>query len=186
MDSEILRQLIHASGIFILLLGLFLKIDALILLCVVMVVSVEMMFIIDKYTHIPLFSNILSICKRSEDERGFLYFFFGIIATLSIFSFNLSIAYAAIIMLLIGDSASTIIGKRFGKHKLPFKKLKSIEGTVAFFSVGFICSMIILPPFPALIGAITGAITEAYSPIDDNIPIPLISALAITIVIYVL
>ncbi len=186
MDRELLRQLIHASGIFVLIIGLFTKTDVLILLCIIMVVSVEMMFVLDKYLHIPFFSNILSVCKRSDDERGFIYFFFGIIATLLIFGFNISIAYAAILMLLIGDSASTLVGKRFGKHQLPFKNLKTFEGTIAFFSVGFLCSSIILPIFPAFIGALAGALTEAYSPIDDNIPIPLISALAMTIVIYYL
>lgn len=186
MDKELVRQLIHASGVFVLILGLFLRIDVLILLCVIMVVSVEIMFVLDKYMHIPVFSNIMSTCKRSDDERGFLYFFIGIIATLVIFSFNLSIAYSAILLLLIGDSLSTIIGKRFGNHKLPFNKSKSFEGSLAFFGAGLICCLIFLQPIPAVIGALTGTLTEAYSPIDDNIPIPLISALTMTIVIYLL
>lgn len=186
MNKEISRQLIHASGIFILIMGLFLKIDVLILLCIIMVVTVEMLFVLDKHIHIPLFSNILSVCKRSEDEKGFIYFFLGIIATLLIFSFNLSIAYAAIIMLLIGDSVSTLVGKRFGNHKLPYNKLKSFEGTIAFFIVSFVCSLIILPPAPAFVGSLAGALTEAYSPIDDNIPIPIIAATAMTIAIYII
>ena len=128
MDKELVRQLIHASGIFVLILGLFLKIDVLILLCVIMVVSVEIMFIMDKYINIPVFSSIMTTCKRSDDERGFLYFFLGIIATLVIFSFNLSIAYAGILLLLIGDSLSTIVGRKFGKHKLPYSIHISFEG----------------------------------------------------------
>ena len=186
MDRELVRQLIHASGVFVLILGLFLKIDVLILLCVIMVVSVEIMFILDKYVHIPVFSSILSICKRSEDERGFLYFFLGIIATLIIFSFNLSIAYSAILLLLIGDSFSTVVGRKFGTHKLPFNKYKSFEGSLAFFIVGLICCLILLPPLPAFTGVLAGTLTEAYSPVDDNIPIPLISAMAMTLAIYVL
>lgn len=184
MERELVRQLIHASGVFVLILGLFLKIDVLILLCIIIVVSIEIMFLLDKYIHIPIFSSIMSICKRSEDERGFLYFFLSIIATLVLFSFNLSIAYAAILLLLIGDSFSTIIGKKFGIHKLPLKKFKSWEGSLAFFIVGFICCSIFLPPFPAFVGALTGTLTEAYSPVDDNIPIPLISAMAMTLIIY--
>jgi len=181
MDRELLRQLIHASGIFILILGLFLKTEVLILLCVIMVVFMEIVFVVDKYINVPLISTILSICKRSEDERGFLYFFLGIIATLLIFSFNISIAYAAILMLLIGDSASTLVGKKYGKHKLPLKKFKSVEGTLAFFVVGLLCTIIFLPPQIAVIGALAGALTEAYSPIDDNIPIPIVSAFVITV-----
>jgi dolichol kinase len=184
MDREIWRQLIHASGLFILILGLFLKPEVLLLLCIIMVFFAEMVFIIDKYRYIPIFSTILSKCKRKDDERGFVYFFIGIIATLFFFSFNLAIAYSAIIMLLIGDSASTIIGRRFGIHKLPFNGVKSFEGSLAFFVVGFFGALIMLPLLPAFIGALIGTLTEAYSPIDDNIPIPIISALAMTVVIY--
>jgi len=185
MDRELVRQLIHASGIFVLILGLFLKIDVLILLCVIMVVSVEIMFIMDKYINIPVFSSIMTTCKRSDDERGFLYFFLGIIATLVIISFNLSIAYASILLLLIGDSLSTIVGRKFGKHRLAYSKHKSLEGSLAFFIVGFICCLILLPPIPAFTGALAGTLTEAYSPIDDNIPIPLISAMVMALVIYI-
>ena len=184
MDREILRQLIHASGISILILGIFLNPQVLILLCITMLVSAEMVFILDKYYHIPIFSTILSVCKRREDERGFLYFFIGIIATLYIFSFNMAIADSGILMLIIGDSASTIVGRRFGRHKLPFKDLKSVEGSIAFFVVGCLSALTLLPLFPSLIGSLVGALTEAYSPIDDNIPVPIISALAMTVVIY--
>ncbi len=184
MDREILRQIIHASGIFILILGIFLKPEALILLCIIMLIFAEIVFILDKYHHIPLFSTILDNCKRKEDERGFLYFFIGIIATLYIFSFNMAIANSGILILLLGDSASTIVGRRFGRHKLPFNATKSFEGSLAFLMVGFLSTLTILPILPAFIGALVGAITEAYSPIDDNIPVPIISALAITLVIY--
>jgi dolichol kinase len=184
MDREILRQIIHASGIIILLLGIFLNPEVLILICIIILVIAEFVFIIDKYRHIPFFSLILSKCKRSSDERGVLYFFVGIISTLFIFSFNITIANAGILMLLIGDSASTIVGRRYGTHKLPFKALKSVEGSLAFLVFGFLSALALLPLLPAVVGALVGAITEAYSPIDDNIPVPIISALAITIVIY--
>ena len=96
----------------------------------------------------------------------------------------MAIADSGILMLIIGDSASTIVGRRFGRHKLPFKDLKSVEGSIAFFVVGFLSALTLLPLFPSLIGALVGALTEAYSPIDDNIPVPIISALAMTVVIY--
>ena len=131
-----------------------------------------------------LFFRYTDKCKRHEDEHGFLYFFIGIIGTLYIFRFNMAIADAGILMLILGDSASTIIGTRYGKHKLPFKSLKSFEGSLAFFFVSFLSALTLLPLVPVLFGALVGTITEAYSPIDDNIPVPIISALAITVVIY--
>lgn len=184
MNREILRQIIHASGIFILILGLFLKPQILILLCIIMVIFAEIIFKLDKYRHIPIFSAILSRCKRRDDERGFLYFFIGIILTLLLFSFNMAIAYSAIIMLLLGDAASTIIGRKYGLHKLPFNKLKSYEGSLAFFIVGSAGSLLFLPVLPAFFGSAVGMLTEAYSPIDDNITVPVVSAVAITVVIY--
>ena len=186
MDREILRQIIHASGIFILILGIFLKPEILILLCIIMVIFVEILFVLDKTHHIPFFSKILSTCKRTDDEKGFLFFFIGIIATLYIFSFNMAIANSAILLLLIGDSASTLVGRRWGNRKLPFNNLKSFEGTLAFFVVGILCLITQLPIVPAFFGALIGAITEAYSPIDDNIPIPIISALAMTLAMYLI
>jgi len=184
MKEEYLRQLIHASGIFIVFLSWFLNPALLIIICIVIVLSVEMLFRIDRYHNIFLISAFLSKCKRKNDEKGFVYFFLGIISTIYLFQFNMAVANAAIIILLFGDSASTIFGKKYGKTPIPFNKQKTIVGTLAFFVVAFIGAWTHLPVIPALLGAISGALTEAYSPIDDNIPIPLISAFAMSLVIY--
>jgi len=80
--------------------------------------------------------------------------------------------------------ASTLIGKRFGKIKLPFQSHKTLEGSLAFLAVGFLVSLTQLPVIPAFGGALAGMVTEAYSPIDDNVPIPLLSALFITVILY--
>lgn len=186
MKKEYFRQLIHASGVFIVFLNYFLDPILVILICITIVLFVEAIFRIDKTREIPLFSFILRNSKRKDDERGFVYFFVGIIITLYLFKFNIAIANAAIILLLFGDSASTIFGKRFGKTHLPFNKKKSYVGTFAFFVIGLIGALTQLPLLPAFFGALCGAITEAYSPIDDNIPIPIISGIAMSIVIYLL
>ena len=89
----------------------------------------------------------------------------------------MAIANAAILILLLGDSASTLIGKRFGKIKLPFQSHKTLEGSLTFLIVGFICSLTQLPVIPAFVGAMAGTLTEAYIPVDDNVPIPLVLSL---------
>jgi len=184
MEKEYIRQLIHASGIFIVFLSWFLNPTILILICIIIVIFVEILFRIDRYRNIPLISPFLSTCKRKDDEKGFVYFFLGIILTIYFFQFNMAVVNAAIIILLFGDSASTIIGKEYGSTALPLNKQKTIIGTLAFFVVAFIGAAAQVPLIPALFGAFFGAITEAYSPIDDNVPIPLISALAMSIAIY--
>lgn len=186
MGKELWRQLIHASGVFIVVLSYFMAPQILILLCVAILAFVEIVFRLDHYYHVPFFSTIFRIAKRKHDEKGFIYFFIGIILTLYFFQFNMAIANAAILILLFGDSASTLIGKRFGKTKLPFQSHKTLEGSLAFLLVGFLVSLTQLPIIPAFVGALAGMVTEAYSPVDDNVPIPLISALAISGVIYLL
>jgi dolichol kinase len=184
MEKELWRQLIHASGVFIVVLSYFLPPTQLIILCVAIVVFVQIVFRLDHSCNIPFFSTILRQTKRKDDERGFVYFFIGIIITLYFFQFNMNIANAAILILLFGDSASTLIGKRFGKIKLPFQSHKTLEGSLAFLVVGFLVSLTQLPLMPAFAGALAGTLTEAYSPIDDNIPIPLVSALVMSVVMY--
>lgn len=186
MEKELWRQLIHASGVFIVFLSYFLPSTLLIILCVAIVVFVEIVFRLDHSYNIPFFSTILRQTKREDDERGFIYFFIGIIITLYFFQFNIAIANAAILILLFGDSASTLIGKWFGKIKLPFQSHKTLEGSLAFLLVGLMVSLTQIPIIPAFVGALAGTLTEAYSPIDDNVPIPLVSAFVMSIIIYIL
>ena len=186
MEKENFRQLIHASGIFIIFVNVFLSPIIAILTCIAIVLFVETIFRIDENKKVFMFSTILRKCKRKNDERGFVYFFVGIILTLYLFKFNIAIANAAIIIFLFGDSASTIFGKRFGKTHLPFHKKKTIVGTSAFFIVALIGALTQLPLLPALFGALCGAITEAYSPVDDNIPIPVIAGIAMSLVVYLI
>lgn len=184
--KELLRQLIHASGVFIVVLSYFLKPNALILITVLLLFFVIILFELDKKYNLPLFSSIFRLCKRDDDERGFIYFFVGIILTLIVFQFNMGVANASILILLFGDSASTIIGRRWGKHKIPYSTSKTLEGSLSFFVVGLILAITQLPLLPSLFGAFFGALTEAYSPVDDNIPIPLISGLMMSLAIYLI
>ncbi|MCX7876529.1 MAG: dolichol kinase [Melioribacteraceae bacterium] len=81
-------------------------------------------------------------------------------------------------ILIIGDIAAALIGRRFGKRKFLFK---SFEGTLAFFL--FSCVVVILSPkiegniieyFIGFIGAAFGALAENISGTwaDDNFTIP--------------
>lgn len=186
MEKENFRQLIHASGIFIVFVNIFLSPIIAILTCISIVLIVEAIFRIDENRKVFFFSFILRKCKRKNDERGFVYFFIGIILTLYLFKFNIAIANAAILIFLLGDSASTIFGKKFGKRPLPFNERKTLVGTTTFFIVALIGALTQLPLLPALVGALCGAITEAYSPIDDNIPIPVIAGIAMSLVVYLI
>ncbi|HMK53573.1 MAG TPA: SEC59/DGK1/VTE5 family protein [Methanobacteriaceae archaeon] len=184
MNRELLRQLIHVSGVFIVVLSYFMPVNLLIVLCVALLVFLEIIFRWDRYRYIPFFSTILRQCKRSHDERGSIYFFIGIIITLYLFQSNMMVANAAILILIFGDSASTLVGRKFGKIKWPMQEHKTLEGSLAFLLIGFIVSLTQLSLIPAFAGAVVGMVTEAYSPIDDNLTVPLVAALAMSILIY--
>ncbi|AXV37639.1 MAG: phosphatidate cytidylyltransferase [Methanobacterium sp. BRmetb2] len=186
MRKEISRQLIHASGILIILLEKVFDPIILIIICGLIVLTGELISFIDKKKYIPFFSTVLRSCRRSEDEKGYIYFFVGVLMALVIFNFNLNIANATIIILVLGDAASTLIGKRFGKIKLPYHEYKTLEGSTAFLIVGFLGALLQIPLLPAFLGAFFGAIAEAYSPIDDNLVIPIVCGSVISVVMYLI
>jgi dolichol kinase len=104
-------------------------------------------------------------------------------SVLSMLLFDKSVAIAAISFIILGDIAAALVGRRYGKIKI---KRKSLEGSLACL---FMCLLvaIIVPGFPLWIGvagAFTATIVEGItSPIDDNFSVPLISGLAMHILL---
>jgi len=81
---------------------------------------------------------------------------------------------AAIIILALGDAASTLVGMR-GKIKLPYNKKKTLEGSAAFF-IASLTGYLFAGPM-ILPVALAGALMESLDlPFDDNITV----AVAIT------
>ena len=93
-----------------------------------------------------------------------------------------AVAAAALAMLMVGDGAAAIVGRRFGRTRYPFSE-KSVEGSAAFFVTGLAAAV----PFGALAspavalpvliaGAFTAALVEALPvPINDNVRVPVIA-----------
>lgn len=118
----------------------------------------------------------------SEKPKPF-YPTLWVLAGISIIGlFGQSIALSAIIAFALGDSLSAIFGEQFGRHKLPYNKTKSFEGSLAFFIATFIgvfCvyfTIGIAAWIPALLSAGIGAVIESIIPtgfwLDDNFVVP--------------
>jgi dolichol kinase len=100
-------------------------------------------------------------------------------ATLCVFLFPKVIVITSFAILIISDSASALIGRRFGKHKFYHK---SLEGSCAFL-IGAIIVVLCTPkidylPMEYLIGMIGGFIgmiaeIVSFNLLDDNVAIPL-------------
>ncbi|MEI8032831.1 MAG: diacylglycerol/polyprenol kinase family protein [Chlorobiaceae bacterium] len=103
-------------------------------------------------------------------------------ALILVYFFPKIIVVAAFSMVAVSDTLAAIIGKAFGKHRFG---QKSVEGSAAFF-LSAMAIVTIVPGINPLIGfimAATATITEAFVVriagfrIDDNLTIPIVSAL---------
>jgi len=117
---------------------------------------------------------LVSRFEREKDAR-FLYkgaIMYGIGMTFPVLALPVPQAAAVIAILSVGDTASTLIGKFYGKRR-PRGRKKSLEGLLAFFIFSIPTAFIFVQSLPlAVFLSACGAFTEFLSPVDDNIAIP--------------
>ncbi|MDZ4182819.1 MAG: phosphatidate cytidylyltransferase [Candidatus Cloacimonadaceae bacterium] len=132
-----------------------------------------------KKTFYRMFGLIL---RRHElrDFTGATYLIFS--AMICVAFFEPIIAFCAMAFVSIGDTFAAMIGMNFGKRKFLGMK-KSLEGSLACFVSTFIFALFFLgSPIQALFGSIAATGAELLDiPVDDNLKIPLISALVMTL-----
>ena len=103
-------------------------------------------------------------------------------ACLSALCFESPYSALAMAVMLLGDTAAALIGRRFGRHR--FFNGKSLEGTLAFVITGFAVVLIGAAAFgyPAArsrggaLGVVAAALLELFNcelHLDDNLSIPL-------------
>ncbi len=78
---------------------------------------------------------------------------------------------AAILILALGDSVSTVVGARFGRTRLPYNSKKSLEGTLAFFFASLASWYFVGPVAIPL--AFVAAAAETVPFMEDNLAIPI-------------
>jgi dolichol kinase len=204
LRQEILRQLVHMSGLLFIALAQFI---GKILVGVLFMLTALFFLLYSEHVrkcvkdHSTLFSRIE--CKMRDFalffERkgaprpfaGAFWFYFG--AGLAFLLFPLGPASAAGAVLAVSDSLSTIIGKGFGRHALIGKK--TWEGTGAFLISAFLVCLLFFSPPAAFLGAASATVAELLPGwrrisasrfsrvLDDNLLIPVISGLVLTLVI---
>ncbi len=189
------RKYSHLTGGIIMLFFVITSATQLSLICL----SILVAFLLHEFFYVRM--NIYSIYTTSlifvgrldrknppdstDDPRPFLptLWLLGSIAVIGLFGRD--IAVAAIIAFGFGDFVSTIVGERLGKHKLPYNKSKSLEGSIAFFGITFL-GVILAYYFgvwtgtnfllTALITASVGSVFESLIPtgywLDDNFVVP--------------
>ncbi|KAH0461220.1 hypothetical protein IEQ34_008795 [Dendrobium chrysotoxum] len=124
--------------------------------------------------------------------KGPLYYACTITLATTIFWRTSPIAISAICNLCAGDGFADIVGRRYGKQKLPYNSSKSFAGTIAMAASGFLASILCMH-FLASFGyiveswslvlafflvSVASAIVESLpisSQLDDNLTVPLTS-----------
>lgn len=150
---------------------------------------------------VPLFYWLVRHTERknSTPGSGVTWYFFGVLFTFGVFYYLLKVHPVLIIssmmILAIGDSICTGIGRKIGRRLLPRTETKSWAGS----GLGFILSALAAPIplmsiFPlgesvivGFIGAGVGMLTEAYlRKFNDNLTIPIVACAAMSIAAYLL
>ena len=84
-------------------------------------------------------------------------------------------ALSSLFILAAGDAASTVVGLR-GKHRLPYNRKKTAEGTLAFFAAA-LPSAVFAGPAAILVSAAAALAESLEARVDDNLVIAVVCVL---------
>jgi len=133
--------------------------------------------------YLPVIHEITRFCKKKE-ERGFLVepFLFGLSLCILLF-LPVDLFLAGSIPLIIGDAIAGLTGLKFGSHKLPYNKLKSIEGSLGFFISTFIILLLFFDLKISLFLSIFSMLLESVLKKYENLLLPIGSAIFYKLII---
>ncbi|XP_048227009.1 farnesol kinase, chloroplastic isoform X2 [Ricinus communis] len=131
--------------------------------------------------------------------KGPLYYALTITLACAIYWRTSPIAIAAICNLCAGDGIADIVGRRFGRQKIPYNRDKSIAGSIAMALAGFIASVMFMYYFASfgylrksyemilgfLVVSLASTLVESLpisTELDDNLTVTVTSILLGTLV----
>jgi dolichol kinase len=198
------RQAVHISmGLLTILLRFLTKLQA---LSVCVLALFAGFFLLRPKGLLGVGFNVMA--REEDKEFGYLIgpLIYIVTTTLCLAILPLGFGGAAMMIMAFGDGFSNIIGSKWGKHRNPLDRQKTLEGSFAFFAFAFIASSFIMwfvgkPVLPLTIvfllaakGSFMGMLVESLPWIkwrekrrgflwriilDDNLFVPLISGLTI-------
>ncbi len=188
MNIEAERQFMHAIfGLVYLLIFIYFPRESAIEITFLLLTIGVLLALIHHRHKIPHLEGIIARFERTDESRiigeAGIKFTVGILIAALVFyilGIDNRAMIGAVATLAVGDSASTIIGKRFGRTKL--FGAKSLEGMAAGLAVSAIAMMAFLPMHIAIGAAAIGMLSELL-PINDNYTIPLATGAAIALML---
>ena len=175
---EARRKFFHVLGLgYVLFYWLAFKIFNSSQIAMLLLLSVLLIFIavdffrVAEHKKIPVF-HVLWRQKEENSLGGQVYYILGIILALAIFEFQ--IAFAVILMTVLGDMAAAIFGIAFGRHWI--KKLPDTawEGIIAEFAVDLVIGYFVIGNWFIIIpmAAMATFVETIFPHVDDNLAIP--------------
>ncbi len=190
LRKEILRKLFHLLEVplligYTLVRHYFNERLATLLITVAFLLLLEIEYIRLEYNpKIPEFFNVLRH-KERNNVTGTIFF---IAATIIVFAaFDYPIAVTALLLTVFGDLAAALVGIKFGKTYL--YKDKTLEGTLAGFTMNCLVGFLFLPAYPLIFipMAVVASLVELLTgKLDDNLTVPLLSAFTGQVMVYLL
>ncbi len=185
MTLELKRQIIHISlGIGLTTLYAFDIVDWP-FFCLVLVIG----FIISAiHYHKPI--RLVEFFLRNLDRKdsfmpgwGVMTYVFGLLLVTVLFP--KTAAMTGMMVLILGDGFSTIVGYHYGSVPLPWSKKKTLEGSFAGFVAALLGTLVFLPFVQAFVASSLGLLVESiprkYHLFDDNVFVPLAAALSVVL-----
>jgi dolichol kinase len=183
-----LRKLIHLGGAaFPLLYLVTLRQVVLIIALVALALTITIEWGRQRWLALErLFEGLIGPAMRQGEETrptAGLWAMLGILITLLAFERHLAIP--AMLYAQLGDPAAEIVGRRWGRHRLP--NGKSLEGSLAYLTVSLAvglacCQVLPLSPGAAALGALVATVTEATPlPLGDNLLMAPLAGLAMAL-----
>jgi diacylglycerol kinase (CTP) len=189
--NEAIRKSIHIGSLIIPLTYRYILSYNRLLMFILLLVSLVSIVIVELYRlHIAsfrkFFHKLFGQIMRRHEKMDFTGATFLVLSSmLCVVFFKPIIAFLAISYLSIGDTFAALIGIPFGKRKF-INQNKSVEGSLACFTSILLFSILFsgdLSPWVYVIGCFTATLAELWIiPLDDNIKIPLLSGIIMTLV----
>lgn len=188
---ELRRQIVHlCTGVAIVFLLKLQLMSTQILFGITLLGGI--LVLVAKKIRVPMVHDLLEYFERPHHiarfpGRGSFFLVLG--AALSTLIFDPYIAMAAIMIMAVGDSVTNIVGRHFGKIKNPFNAKKNIEGTVTAIVCSTLAALFFVPFWPALAASTLSMAIESIDlglkrfeiEIDDNVVIPLVAGVIMTV-----
>lgn len=188
---EVKRKSFHLIAGIIIVILLNLNLIGIAFLFLVLVAGI-IFSIIAKFYPNSFFNWFLEHFDRDSDRnsipgRGALTYLAGMVIALILFQKD--IALASILIMVVGDAVSPIVGMHFAKTKHIINQKKLVEGTIAGVFFAFLAALFFVSYLEAFLAAITAMFIETIefkyfkrSFFDDNIIMPITAGLVIYLI----